>query len=247
MMKTYSEEMLLRTCHCDFMGTWRPGAIFEAMQEASGMHSHLLGCGRDTLVKLGYVWVLSRMEVQMNRYPGVGDRITVETFPMNNKRWFFPRYFTFQNDKGDQLGCAASLWVLLDLETRKMAPPDKVVHLLPDNSDLVAPMGLPSAVAELEGEEKGFLRMPAYTDLDVNQHVNNARYVDWLCDALGYEVLRKNALHSICIQYEAEVRPEQAVELKLKLKGSEYALSGFHEGRRHFSIGGTLMDREYMG
>ena len=243
MQKTYQEDLLLRTCHCDFRGAWRPSAIFEAMQEASGMHSHLLGCGRDTLVRQGFVWVLSRMEVRMSTYPGVGEKVTVETFPMNNRRWFFPRYFIFRNERGDGLGCAASLWALLDLETRKMAPPDKIIHLIPDNSDLTAPMGLPSAAPELEGEERQFTRVPAYTDLDVNNHVNNARYVDWLCDALGYGILGRQALRTICISYDAEVRPEQTVELKLRRQGDAFSLSGSHEGRRHFSIGGTLADR----
>lgn len=243
MDKIYQETFLLRTSQCDFRGTWRPSAIFEAMQEASGMHSHLLGCGRDALIKQGYVWVLSRMEVQMKKYPVVGDTVTVETFPMSNRRWFFPRYFIFRNGQGDELGCSSSLWLLLDLETRKMAPPDKIVHLIPDNSDLTAPMGLPSTVMEAEGEQSLFTRSPAYSDLDVNNHVNNARYVDWLCDALGYEELGKQTLRTICINYDAEVRPEQTVELKLMQQGSTFSLSGYHEDKRHFGIGGTLMDR----
>ena len=243
MDKIYQETFLLRTSQCDYRGTWRPSAIFEAMQEASGMHSHLLGCGRDALIQQGFVWVLSRMEVQMGKYPGVGDTVTVETYPMNNRRWFFPRFFIFRNEQGDELGCASSLWVLLDLETRKMAPPDRVVHLIPDNSDLTAPMGLPSAAVEADGEESRFTRVPAYTDLDVNNHVNNARYVDWLCDALGYETLERQTLRNICINYEAEVRPDQAVELKLKQHGEAFSLSGYHGEKRHFGISGALMDR----
>lgn len=243
MQKTYKEDMLLRTCHCDFRGSWRPSAIFEAMQEASGMHSHLLGCGRDALIQQGFVWVLSRMEVQMKKYPGVGDKISIETFPTSNRRWFFPRYFIFRNMQGDELGCAASLWVLLDLETRKMAPPDRIVHLIPDNSDLIAPMVLPSTVAEVEGEERKLTRKPVYSDLDVNNHVNNARYVDWLCDALGYSVLEKQTLRTICINYESEVRPDQAIELILKCQDGSFSLSGYHEDKRHFGISGTLMNR----
>jgi acyl-ACP thioesterase len=213
------------------------------MQEASGMHSHLLGCGRDALIQQGYVWVLSRMEVQMSKYPCVGDTITVQTFPMSNRRWFFPRYFIFINGQGDEMGCASSLWVLLDLETRKMAPPDKVLHLIPDNSDLIAPMGLPSTVFEVEGEERKLTRTPAYTDLDVNGHVNNARYVDWLCDALGCEILGSQALQTICINYDAEVRPEQAMELRLQSQNGAFSLSGYHGDKRHFGICGTIMKR----
>ncbi len=243
MQKTYEETFFLRTCNCDFRGTWRPGAIFEAMQEASGVHSCLLGCGRDILIRQGMVWVLSRVEVRMEKYPVAGDRVKVETFPMQNRRCFFPRYFVFRNEQGGEIGCAASLWVLLDLKTRKMAPPDQVARLIPDNSDLTAPMGLPSAVAEVGGEEQLFTRLPAYTDLDMNNHVNNARYVDWLCDALGHEVLGRLTLAAICVNYDAEIRPEQAVELKLKRQGNAFSLSGYHEGKRHFEIGGTLSDR----
>ena len=243
MQKTYQEEILLRTCDCDFRGTWRPSAIFEAMQEASGIHSHLLGCGRDVLLQQGIVWVLSRVEVRMDRYPRIGDRITVETFPMNNRRWFFPRYFVFRDAAGKPLGCAANLWVLLDIHTRKMAPPDQVISLIPDNSDLTAPMGFPAAVAEAGGEERLSSRMPCYTDLDVNNHVNNARYVDWLCDALGYELLGNKCLQSICVNYDAEVRPDQEMALKLQRNGDAFSLFGTHREKRHFDIGGQLMNR----
>lgn len=243
MHKTYEETFLLKTSNCDFRGTWRPSAIFEAMQEVSGIHSRLLGCGRDWLIQRGMVWVLTRVEVRIKKYPVAGDRVKVETFPMQNRRWFFPRYFVFRDEQNGEIGCAASLWVLLDLQTRKMAPPDQVVHLIPDNSDLTAPMGLPSAVMEAGEEVQSLLRTPAYTDLDVNNHVNNARYVDWLCDALGHEVLGRQTLDVICVNYDAEIRPEQAVELKLRRQENAFSFSGYHEGKRHFEIGGSLSDR----
>ena len=33
MYKTYQEEIVLRSCDCDFMGTWRPSAIMQTMQD----------------------------------------------------------------------------------------------------------------------------------------------------------------------------------------------------------------------
>lgn len=243
MQKIYQDEMLLRTIQCDFMGKWRPGAIFEAMQEASGMHSYLLGCGRDVLVKQNVVWVLSRIEVQMEKYPGIADTVRVETFPAPNRRWFFPRYFTFKDQAGNLLGSASSLWVLLDIVSRKMVPPGDVARLIPDNSDLTLPMGLPETAWEAEGVEELSVRMPAYTDLDVNQHVNNTKYADWLCDALGIEALRENCLKSICINYEQEVRPGQEVTLRLKRNGQDFSLYGFHGEQRCFAISGKLMPR----
>ena len=77
MMKVFETEFILRTFQCDFMGSWRPSAILECMQEAAGAHSELIGCGRQALLEKNAVWVLSRSEVQMDRYPGVGDKVIV--------------------------------------------------------------------------------------------------------------------------------------------------------------------------
>ena len=179
----------------------------------------------------------------MEKYPCVGDRVTIETFPVKNRRWFFPRYFVFKDEQGNRLGCACSLWVLLDIHSRKMAPPDVVVPLIPENSDLIPPMGLPATVAEAGGIETETIRRPAYTDLDVNRHVNNARYMDWLCDALGQDVMEKQYLKAICINYDAEIRPDMEMKLVLARKEGTFSLFGYHDGKRHFEIGGLLCDR----
>lgn len=243
-MKTYREEMLIRTCNCDFRGTWRPSAILEMMQEVSGMHSYLLGCGRDVLIEKGMVWVLTRLEVQMNRYPKVGDKVAMETFPMPTRRWFFPRYFVMYDEDSQVLGQASSLWVLLDINTRKMLPPGEVEAFIPDNRDMTPPMGMPGAVAEVGGEMSVTRHMPVYTDLDVNGHVNNTKYVDWLCDSLGIDAMADHCLQSICVNYDAEVLPGEEIELRLSRRDLDYSISGVNGDKRHFEIGGKLMARE---
>lgn len=242
-MKIYRDEFALRTCNCDFQGAWRPSAILETMQEAAGMHSEILGCGREPLLKKNMVWVLTRNEVQMDRYPAVGEKVCVETFPMPNRRWFFPRYFIFKTETGEVLGRAATLWVLLDPISRKMLPPGDVAHLIPDNSDLTPPMGMPASVEAVEGEEKIFSRMPAYTDLDVNQHVNNTRYADWACDALGIDCMRENCLASMQVNYHAEVLPDQEIEIHAVCNGEKYQVSGYRGDKLHFELGGRLRKR----
>ena len=97
MLKVYKEEMTLRTSQCDLNGQWRPSAIMETMQELAGIHSELLGVGRNALIEQGVVWVLTRVEVVMDRYPKIGEHLSLETFPMPVRRWFFPRYFVFRD------------------------------------------------------------------------------------------------------------------------------------------------------
>ena len=160
MYKTYQEEFILRTCDCDFMGTWRPSAVMQTMQELAGVQSELLGCGRGALIQNNVVWVLCRSEIHMDKYPKIGDRITAGTFPTGNRRWFFPRYFVFRDERGEELGCAATLWALMDIQNRRMLPPGDVAKILPDNADLPVPIGLPATVDAVDGEEKLLWRKP---------------------------------------------------------------------------------------
>lgn len=243
MVNTYDETFILRPRDCDLNEKWRPSAILETMQDVAGAHSILLGCGRDELVKNNIVWVLSRCELHMDRYPSVGETITVHTFPTPTRICFFPRYYIFTDARGEMIGKAGSLWLLLDLTTRRMLPPGDVGKLIPDNKDLSVPMNLPATVGNLQGEEFVTEYRPVYTDIDVNGHVNNTRYADWLCNALGMDLMKEYEPEHIILNYNHEVLPDHVVTLHRILKETEYRLSGIVGDSSAFEIGGKLRKR----
>ena len=179
----------------------------------------------------------------MDREAHLGETVSIETFPMPLRRWFFPRYFIFRNAAGEALGAAGTLWVLFDLEKRCMVAPGEVAKAIPDNSDLTPPLGVPGPVPRLTGEAVRSVRAPVYSELDVNGHVNNARYADWLCDALGLETLRDLRVRDMRLSYAAEIRPGQEMDLTLVRDGLAFHLTGAHEGKVHFEIGGELEKR----
>ena len=240
MSKTYIQEFRIASYQTDLTARMKPSAILEIMQEMGGAHAELLGVGRSSLMPLNLAWVLTRVEVRMERYPLSGEIITVETFPMPNRRVFFPRYFIFRDAQGKQIGCAASLWVVLDVTTRKMANAAQIVPLMPDNSDLTAPMGMPATVEEAPGEAAEAVRIPVYTDLDVNGHVNNTRYLDWCCNALGIDAMRRGAMLHFTLNFNQEILPGQEVRTVLHRDGNAFSFSGFEGDVRHFDVGGIL-------
>lgn len=242
MLKIYSEEFLVRSYQTDLNARMRPSAIMELMQEVAGEHAEKLGIGRNALMVKNIAWVLTRLEVAMERYPVSGERITVETFPMPVRRWFFPRYFLFKDANGTEIGRAGSLWVLLDFSTRRMSKPDFVLPLMPDNSDLLAPLGLPAPVTEVSGTLVTANRLPVYTDLDCNGHVNNTRYMDWCCDALGIDQLKTRVLRHFEVNFDQEVLPGQEIRTELRQLGDDFSFCGFAGDKRHFDVGGTLSE-----
>lgn len=240
MQKTYTQTFRVTSYQTDLTARIKPSAILEIMQEMAGAHAELLNVGRSRLYPMGLAWVLTRVEVRMERYPLSGEIITVETFPMPNRRVFFPRYFIFKDEKGQTIGCAGSMWVVLDINTRKMANAAEIAASMPDNSDLIAPMGMPATVEEVSGKVTESLRLPVYTDLDVNGHVNNTRYLDWCCNALGIDTMRSHAMTQFAINFNQEILPDQAVCTVLKQDGKRFSFSGFEGEKRHFDVGGIL-------
>ena len=244
MLKAYQEEFRIYSYHADVANQWRPSAILEVMQEMAGAHAELLGVGHNALTVQNLAWVLTRVEVEMDRYPESHEIVSVETFPMPVRRWFFPRYYTFRDAAGHELGRAGSLWVLLDLTSRRMSRPDGVAALLPDNSDMIAPLGLPAPVTEVSGTLETATRLPVYTDLDCNQHVNNTKYMDWCCNALGIDTMKTHCLSHFMLNFDAEIRPGQQIDTELRRLGNDFSFCGFHDGKRHFDVGGTLTPRK---
>lgn len=245
-MKTYRETFVVRSYQTDPTDHLAPTALLQMMQEMAGAHAELLKVGNTLTNELHLAWVLTRVEVRMKRYPRGHERIHITTFPMPNRRWLFPRYFLFHDDEGCEIGCAGSLWALMDIRERKIAPASPAQERIPDNSDMTAPFGLPCTVVLPEAEVVPGEHRPAYTDLDVNGHVNNTRYLDWCRNALGTEVLGTRSIRDFALNFHLEVLPGQTVQTELRCTEDSFSFSGFVDGKRHFDVGGTLTPLDHL-
>ena len=239
-MNYYDHTLTLRVAECDVCNHWRLSSIMTEMQEAAGSHSKSLSVGRNDLLKANIVWVLSRMRLQILRYPGPGETVTVRTWNRPARHRLYPRFFRITDAAGEVFAQASSIWLLMDLETRQSVNADRLVSAMPDNSDLPEPLPLPGSIRSLSAPEKVIPWQALYTDLDPNGHVNNTKYADWLCNALGTETMRSSAPEDLIIQYHAEILPDSPFTLHLKRDENRFQLTGVHDGDAAFEACGTL-------
>lgn len=238
----FSQDILLDTSMVDVNGRWQPGAIFRAMQEVSGVHAEGWGLGRQPLMDCGIAWVLTRAVMRMEEYPVYGQRVTVSTWPGKTRHGFFPRHYTFALD-GRQIGCATALYVVLDIQQRKMADPARLPGQLPEY-DIPAPMPAPGVIALPDTEPQAAVHPVCYTDLDFNGHVNNTRYVDWYMDCFPWQEHQQMELEQITVHYLQEIRPGETVELLLRRDGNIAVLQGMAEGQQRFQLKGVWRQRQ---
>ena len=233
----------LRARDCDVSAIWRPDAIFLAMQEISGAHTRVLGCDHEGALPPSILWVLYRMRLDIYRDMRVGDTVTLRTYHTQNLRMFFPRHYGFYAQDGSLVASASSLWLLMDRDTRRMTDCEPIRRILVDTVGSEPALERPDSVTMLPDVSLVEDRLPVYSDLDLNGHVNNARYVTWLCDLLGVDCLKKHRIQSLLVNYRAEIRPGVPVTLRLAKTDQAVSLEGIHDGQQCFCCGGILAPR----
>ena len=222
----YQKEWGIRAFEVDLENNWKMENIYVCMQEVADDHAELLGMGRKASLDAGRYWVVARNNVEMIRFPQRQERVLVTTWPGKTVRMGFPRHFTFETQDGELLGVATSLWMLVDKDTRKMLPPKATDVVLPDNSDIPDPLPLPGRIRLEEDTHSPVFYQPTYSDLDINHHVNNARYVQWICDQFQPQQYVEQRLYRLQVNYSNEIRYGQQVKLRMQQNGPEFILVG---------------------
>ncbi len=213
MLTRLDQEYTLRAQDVDIKGEWMPSAIFTRMQEIAEDHAACVGWGREHIVeKLGCGWVLTRMNLEMERYPGLGEKITVSTWPCKPTKFIFRRQFLFCAQDGSELGKASSQWVLFDIAERMLRRTDAVGEypfdpLLPQIVEEPRKLALPADM------ERAAEREVLYSDVDMNRHMNNTKYLNWICELFPPKILEEKRISRVKINYIAEAQLGQRVEL----------------------------------
>lgn len=245
MNRQYSETFIVRATDSDVQRRMRPAALFVAMQEGGERHAITLGAGYDAMMERGLFFALTRIHVRFVRAPRCGERVVHTTWPGVSNRFFCPRYHTFTLEDGTPLASAGALWVMLDVNDRKIVSPNAVDLHFPDTSDIPSPIDLPTRLPHLGETTERFIRTPMYSDYDVNGHVNNTRYIGYLCDALGHEALDGHYPGDLIAGYEKEIREPRPLALSLSREGDHFTfLIASESGEKHFVAGGTLRKEE---
>jgi len=179
-------------------------SLWKYMQETAWNHAHHIGIGYSDLAQNDYFWILSRLAIEMKEYPKWGDKIQINTWLLGNSRLFALRDFSVVKGDGRVIGGGKSAWVVLDFKNRKpqrIEPFLQGLNFRPDQHGVETTLDkLPAPGAD--GEEISFT--VRYGDLDMHQHVNNARYIEWVLDSYSFEMNQTHQITTFEINFLAE-------------------------------------------
>ncbi|MFQ6651003.1 hypothetical protein Gotur_022743, partial [Gossypium turneri] len=141
------------------------------------------------MCKKNLIWVVTRMQVVVDRYPTWGNVVQVDTWVSASGKNCMRRDWLVRDSKtGEVLTRASSIWVMMNKVTRRLSKMPEEVRgeiepYFMNSEPVVAEDG--RKLVKLNDSSAEFVRKgltPRWSDLDVNQHVNNVKYIGWILE-----------------------------------------------------------------
>lgn len=210
----WEKEYTLRANDFDKYNRIKPSAVLELFQDAAGQHAIELGVGFDDMIKRSYLWVLTRIKFKIISNPKSYQRVSVKTWPLEPNRLSYRREYSIENENGERLIIGSSEWMIIDSEKRCLvSDPDLYPFKEGFNTEMMFEERL-SKVKNFEGEGEPRIVNAGFSELDVNNHVNNTKYANYVLDAIVPSP--DDILDTFQIDYRKELMEGDLIEIHHK-------------------------------
>jgi len=209
------------------------------LQNMATEHAIEMGLEGDKMIREhGVVWMLARMHLEFTR-PIVYDdgEIEIHTWHrgVTKSAAVFRDFDIFVN--GERVGEAVSSWVLADIKERKIVKPSSIPALMDSPRPAVVKELIPAKV-KMPPELRHIMTRPVYySDTDINGHMNNIKYADIACDAIGYAGFREDFPAEVQIGYVQECFPGEEILVQTACEGDVHFVRGIDgDGKSRFEV-----------
>ena len=218
----YSFKSQVRFSETDHNGKLKFSSLMDYFQDASTFHSKSVELGIDREIENNRAWVVSYWQIEIDRYPMLYENIKTGTFPTSYKGAVGNRNFFMEDEEGNMIARAKSVWAYVDTANGHPVRITKedVERYGSDNLFELEDIG-----RKVERGSNPILKETFKVrkeHIDRNEHVNNCRYIEMAMEyvPLDMEVhkarvsYKKSALYGYTIYpYVSEEDNRIVVEL----------------------------------
>jgi len=208
--RTYSFQ--IQPQYVDFQFRVTMAALGDILLTTAGMNADDNGFGLRMLHGLDSAWVLSRMAIEMKRFPDQYETIEVETWVEEVGRATTIRNFCIRDEKKEIIGNACSVWVMFDMKTRRAKDLQTLEGIHEYATGEIGLIDKPIKLGSVEGEDYDGFKVK-YSDIDINGHVNSIRYIQWISDCFSLDCYRKCSVKRFEINYMNEMLYDDFVDI----------------------------------
>lgn len=184
-------------------------SILNFIQDVGWQHSFKLG------VKLPGTqgWVFTRQKLTMDSWPHWNETLTINTWLRQPEGAFIFRDYELVSN-GKKIGECTSSFTVMDLTTRKLALQDwsqfpqfwRNDGTYSTKPEKIPFLDIKETVSEFEVRN---------SDIDLNEHVNNTKYAQWVLDSIPIKKLKGgNLLKGYEVNFLAEMKLGNKITLQ---------------------------------
>jgi medium-chain acyl-[acyl-carrier-protein] hydrolase len=189
--------------------------LLNYFQEIASNHASMLGWSYEDMLEKGFFWALSRMELEFERLPNWGETVRVQTWAKGTEKFFAVRDFLVLDLEGNELVRASSVWLVVDIATKRPKRASIIMDKIPNLTEKNALKISLGKLTPLENKVLEVERAVNQSELDLNRHVNNAKYIDWLIDCFPINYIEEKELQKLTLQFVSETKAGDSVVLEL--------------------------------
>jgi len=198
----------------DFNSRLNVFSLFNYFQEIAWEHAGILRFGYNDLSENNQFWVLSRIRVEIERLPRWTEEVTLMTYPRGIDGPFALRDYEVFDAEGNKIISGVSSWLIVNAKTRRPVRPTEL--------DLTNAVNNRSALnvnaSKIADVKQTPICIDEFTvkasDIDVNLHVNNTRYVEWAYNTFSLAYHKDNLLKAVEVNFLAEGKEGNSLKVE---------------------------------
>ena len=220
MGQRYEKNYMVNHFDLDKNSILKPTTLLNFLQDISTTHFDEKTASVEPGVLDG-IWMILEWHVKLHQMITNAQMIRLITEPTYFRKFIAYRRYWIEDENGTVIGQGMSKWAYVNPVTRRQSNLPSLLNRVFDVSESAEK---PSKI-EFESFHKDSIvyenltkRETVYSDIDVNQHVNNVAYVRWALDSLSRDFLDAYSLFEMKISFKKEVLQGEQVSLVTKIK-----------------------------
>lgn len=225
----WTDHYKVHSYHSDRYGKLRPHIIANFLQESAWLHSNACEVGYKDLLSIGKMWILSGLKIKVADYPSWGDELLLNTWGNQYEDPFAYRDFELIDNSGKQIICGSTSWLLINISNHRPNRITPEYQKIPRRG-LDSGSGRPERMPEIKETGTQIKRQVYFSDIDIYQHVNNSKYVEWCTDMIPDELWEAKEAEEFTINYLSESLLSNVIRFNIVESGSyKYNFSAWNE------------------
>jgi len=200
----FSKDWEINFTQCMPNGFLKYTDLCNLLQLTAANHSEIGGISFSDMQKFDQAWVLSRMRVEIKELPKWKDIVTVKTWINTSENSRSVRALEMYVNGNKILG-SETFWAVFNTKTRRpeaFGLPFEHFELYPE---LKATQKTFSKINLNNETEMVFEKTVALSDLDIVNHVNNVKYLEWCLDFVDKKLILNQRIKSYEMNFLKEL------------------------------------------